>query len=43
MRSILGYAGPVVENVYLGLLIVCFLAIGWFSCYAIYRLWSGQR
>jgi hypothetical protein len=33
----------VIEGVYLALLIACFLAIGWFAAYAVYRLWSGQR
>ena len=31
------------EVVYTGLLVLTSLAIGWFSLYVVYKLYSGQR
>ena len=36
-------ADVVIETIYTGLLIAVFLAITWFACYVVYKLYHGQR
>ncbi|MGL5829661.1 MAG: hypothetical protein ACRC0L_08855 [Angustibacter sp.] len=40
-----GYHGLVdtLELFFTGLLVLTSVVIGWFSCYVVYRLFSGQR